>query len=44
MQSLTESITESSRENKSFMRLVDFEIIKIIGRGGFGKVFLVRNK
>ena len=25
----------------SMARLVDFKIIKVIGRGGFGKVFLV---
>lgn len=38
---MSASIMDSSEKS---VRLVDFQIVKIIGRGGFGKVFLVKNR
>ncbi len=40
---MSASIMTTSSAKKT-IRLVDFQIVKIIGRGGFGKVFLVKNR
>jgi serine/threonine protein kinase len=39
----SECLVSSPREEKNTI-LEDFKIIKVIGKGSFGKVFLVSNK
>ena len=34
-------VDEDKKIGNTYMKLSDFKIIKIVGRGGFGKVFLV---
>ena len=40
----TDCLLLSKDKNKKFIGLDDFEIIKVIGRGAFGKVLLVKKK